>query len=213
MRRELPCRNCSDPMRIQPGQRRRMCSSACRRAADLARQHGQAASAGHAESDSPAAAREQPPRSVSGQKVSRNRTPKPQPGDKPQRPVTASTCAVCQCSLPEGSSPDRRTCSARCRQQSYRDRTRRSKPTGTLPRKLAASTCHRCNSPFSRLPSSDWCSEGCWQQDLKERYGQDRCGICAASLAERQPEQTRRWCSSPCRQKALRLRKALGSNP
>ncbi|MFI0239334.1 hypothetical protein [Streptomyces sp. NPDC016845] len=146
---KAPCRECGKSMKIQPGQRYRLCSSACRRANYLKHEEEWLAEADPADPSGPRIcpvcdgpmfsaarrtcsdrcrqrARRQQLRPPPANPPSPPPTPQPAPPPQPPEPAhTASTrpCETCGGPLPAGPcQQQRRTCSQRCRQKAYRQR-------------------------------------------------------------------------------------------
>lgn len=128
---KVPCKHCGKKMRVRPGQRYRLCSSACRRADYLQRKREWWESIGRGEPLTCAGCGDPvfstTRMTCSGrcrQRVHRQRTKQPRsnpPPPPPPPPQTVEPCAVCHEPLPPGPGwLQRRTCSQRCRQKAYR---------------------------------------------------------------------------------------------
>lgn len=126
------------------------------------------------------------------------------------------TCEHCQTSFERGSSGRaRRWCSTQCRIQAraLQAPPRPAKSPAARQVKTATLNCPRCEDSFESTASRGcpWCSTRCWNDALNQRLQQIACGVCATSLSNRRPHDTRRWCSGACRQKAVRWRKELST--
>lgn len=182
--REEPCRICGNLMRVRNGQRRPLCSSACRRAAYLERQRRRA----QQPDDGPLEVEAKPPRvcpicegPISQQPSGRRRRTcsrrcrqtayrwRTEPSS-PNSSTPTRLCEVCEQPLPSGSGQARRrTCSHRCRQRAYQ---------------------RRLNSPTQDQTQSDV----------------PTCTVCEGLLPAGRGQNRRRTCSHRCRQRAYRER-------
>lgn len=126
------------------------------------------------------------------------------------------SCDHCQTLFELGpSGRARRWCSDSCRRQArplLAAPTLRKTPR-PQPVKTTTLHCLNCEHPFQGTASRScpWCSTKCWSEALDQRSQQLACGICAISLSDRKPHDTRRWCSGACRQKAVRWRMELST--
>lgn len=166
-----PCRICQKPMKIQVGQRHRLCSSACRRTAYLLRQRGGSASPASSTDDAPAS--REPRRCIACEKpllpssrshrqtcsaACRQHARRWSRLTSPDQFLLSSgTCEFCQEPLPEPkpSTGLRRWCSGRCRQRAHR---------GLDPVPYRLLTCEYCQEPIERDASGQaprWCSRNC----------------------------------------------------
>jgi hypothetical protein len=69
--------------------------------------------------------------------------------------------------------------------------------------------CRGCQQTFQPLRPSPWCSNQCLEQQILRRTGNQECGACGASMADRKPNPRRKWCSGTCQQNAVRWRTEL----
>lgn len=222
------CRICRKVMVMRIGQRRPLCSSACRRAAYLERQQRrtpqpEAPSGPQADSSSaclicevpmPPSAAKSGRRTCSQrcrQAAYRWRTTPPLPARPlapPREPTPPGTCEVCELPLPPGSGQSRRrTCSARCRQRAHRWRTNPSEAHHAQP---AAPTSPKRVSPSKPAASPD--TVGARADALaptrKASPGALPCPVCSGLLPDGRGGSQRKTCSQRCRQKAYRQRRA-----
>jgi hypothetical protein len=161
-----PCRICHKPMRIQIGQRHRLCSSFCRRTAYLMRRGKQA----DPESDRPAeriCAWCEKPLPPDSHKLKRFCLPAcsqrayrwNRRADRSQPPLTRPTCEFCHKTIERSENlagPPRRWCSRACMK-----RASRGLDPATF---LGPLTCEHCLTRFLRGPSRRarrWCSDDC----------------------------------------------------
>lgn len=175
-----PCRICQKPMKIQIGQRHRLCSSACRRTAYLLRQQGGTSSTASSADDDPA--------HQAGRRCIACEKPLP-PGSRSHRQTCsaacrqharrwsrltspelflhppAETCEFCQDPLPKvnSSAGQRRWCSYLCGQRARR---------GVDPGPYRIRTCEHCQEPIARDDSGRarrWCSRSCREKTQRRR--------------------------------------------
>ncbi|MFB9739200.1 TnsA endonuclease N-terminal domain-containing protein [Streptomyces thermocoprophilus] len=228
-RRRERCRICRKVMVMRIGQRRPLCSSACRRAAYLERQQRrtpqpEAPSGPEAEASPlclicevplPPNAAESGRRTCSQrcrQAAYRWRTSPPRP-TRPSvqpwnpTPTPLGTCEVCGHPLPPGPGR-RRTCSGRCRQRAHRWRTHPSEEHRT---QQAAPESPNPNPPPE--PAASPITVGARADALaptrNESPEMPPCTVCLGPLPEGRSRSQRRTCSQRCRQKAYRQRKAM----
>lgn len=222
--RREPCRICGKLMKMQIGQRRPLCSSACRRTAYLERQQRNQQAAempSNPEDDSPPAcpicegpltpsttkSRRRTCSQRCRQSAYRWRTRPlrtPDPPRKPE-PTPARTCKICEQPLPPGrGQSQRRTCSARCRQRAYRssEEARAATPPSPVPLPGPAAPPKTVGARADALTPT-----------RNEPLEAPRCPVCSGPMPEGSHRSQRRTCSQRCRQKAYRRRKTTLSCP
>jgi endogenous inhibitor of DNA gyrase (YacG/DUF329 family) len=225
--RREPCRICGKLMKMQIGQRRPLCSSACRRTAYLERQQRKqqvAEVSSNTEGDSPLAcpicegplapsttkSRRRTCSQRCRQSAYRWRTTPPRPPCPPApprkpAPTPARTCEICEQPLPPGHGRSRRrTCSARCRQRAYRSseeqRAQQAAPATTpSPVPLPGPAA----SPKTAGARADPLAPA-----RNEPLETPPCPVCSGPMPGGSHRSQRRTCSQRCRQKAYRRRKA-----
>jgi endogenous inhibitor of DNA gyrase (YacG/DUF329 family) len=222
--RREPCRICGKVMRMQIGQRRPLCSSACRRTAYLERQqrNQQAAEApSNPEGDSPPAcpvcegplapstakSRRRTCSQRCRQSAYRWRTRPPRTPDPPRKPepTLARTCEICEQPLPPGRGQSRRrTCSARCRQRAYRWSGEQRAATTPSPVPVPGPAAP---------PKTVWARADALALTRNESLESPRCPVCSGPMPEGSRRSQRRTCSQRCRQKAYWRRKMTLSCP
>jgi predicted nucleic acid-binding Zn ribbon protein len=230
--RREPCRICGKLMKMQIGQRRPLCSSACRRTAYLERQqrNQQAAEApsnpgGDPEPACPICEGPLSPRTAKSQRRTcsqrcrqsayRWRTTPPHPPvrtpPQPRNPALAfaRTCEFCGEPLPPGpGQPRRRTCSARCRQRAHRWRTHPSEEHRTQQTVPASPNPDPPPEPAAS-PTTVGARADALAPTGNESLETPPCTVCSGPLPEGRSTSQRRTCSQRCRQKAYRQRKAM----
>ena len=227
------CRICRKVMVMRIGQRRPLCSSACRRAAYLERQQrrtpqAEAPSAPQADSSPACLICEVPlpPHAVrSGRRTCSQRCrqaayrwrttpPRPTPPAAPPRnptPTPPGTCEVCGQPLPPGhGQSQRRTCSARCRQQAHRRRT--DPPEQDRARQAAPATPNSTPQPEPAASPNTTGARAAALAPVPNTFLETlSCQVCSGPLPEGSHRSQRRTCSQRCRQKAYRQRKTMQS--
>lgn len=175
----VACRVCQQPMVLRLGQRQRLCSSACRRAAYLARWYGQPdnTQAGHVgpqpgEQSRACIVCENPIPEFSNTtwetcsaSCSNEARRWHQLAQREQPPLPMTACGFCGKPIPSSTHPRgpvRKWCSGRCSKRAQR---------GLDPADYGPVTCEHCQKLFVRGPSGRvrrWCSLQC-QQVATER--------------------------------------------
>ncbi len=173
-----PCRICKEPMKIQFGQRYRLCSSGCRRVAYIERQLRNKGTTGQHEPHACAACgRPLPPTTQTSERTcSENCSRQVSRWNwliaRHGLPLPSRTCAFCGTPIEakSPSDPHRRWCSRRCR-----TRTHRGHSPAVFFKPL---TCEQCRKPFDRRRDGRdrrWCSLKCyrlsrgWPEQPKKR--------------------------------------------
>jgi predicted nucleic acid-binding Zn ribbon protein len=161
-----PCRICQQPMKIQFGQRYRLCSSACRRVAYIERQRRNKGTTGEHESRTCVACEHPLPAAIPisertcSEKCSRQVYRWDWMIERHGLPLPSRTCAFC--GTPIGtkspSDPHRRWCSRRCRTWASRGHD-----PATFFEPLI---CEQCQKTFQRHANGRdrrWCSRKCYR--------------------------------------------------
>lgn len=224
-------RICRKVMVMRIGQRRPLCSSACRRAAYLERQQRRTpqpeAPSGPEADASPICLICEvplPPNAAkSGRRTCSQRCrqaayrwrtspPRPtRPSAQPWNPTPTplGTCEVCGHPLPPGRGQSRRrTCSARCRQRAHRWRTRPSEEHCTQQAAPASPNPDPPPEPAAS-PTTVGARADALAPTRNESLETPPCTVCSGPLPEGRSRSQRRTCSQRCRQKAYRQRKAM----
>ncbi len=223
------CRICRKVMVMRIGQRRPLCSSACRRAAYLERQQRRTqqpeAPSGPQADSSPACLICEvplPPNAVrSGRRTCSQRCrqaayrwrtspPRPtRPSVQPWNPTPTSlgTCEVCGHPLPPGPGR-RRTCSGRCRQRAHRWRTHPSEEHRTQQTVPASPNSNPPPEPAASPTTVGGGGGAPPPPTRNESLETSPCTVCSGPMPEGSGRSQRRTCSQRCRQKAYRQRKA-----
>lgn len=209
--RQEPCRICGSLMKVRNGQRRPLCSSACRRAAYLERQQRRTQQPDEAPLEvqpkppraCPICEGSMPPRTARSRRRTCSqrcrqsayrwraapllpRLTPPSASSMPTRP-----CEICEQPLPPGPQQAiRRTCSHRCRQKAYRWRV--NPPKQSQPQQAAPAAPPNPPPEVGTPPPSTL-----------------TCTVCTGPLPAGRGQATRRTCSHRCRQKAYRQRRSI----
>ena len=231
--RTAACRVCGGSMMFRLGQRRYMCSSKCRQIAFQFRQLGKRLpmpanfeSMTHAAVEHDRAALcpgcERPlPQPAGGLETCSERCEAKITlwAAAPAPPVTH--CGRChKRTVPRSDGKRRRFCSTGCRAKRKRPPAQkpqrqepprialRARPTAEAA--LASWACRGCHTGFRpQAAANPWCSHACLDQGIADSMSQRQCACCGTSLADRTENNSRRWCSRYCRQKAVYWRQEI----
>lgn len=230
--KKIPCHVCGQLMRLRLGQRRRMCSSHCRRLAFQFRQHGEPLPrpAMARKNFEPAETNEhnglcpacEGPMIGATRRKGCSRRCSAKIAHWTRSPLPTATCRHCrEPLLPRADGRPREWCSNDCRTQE-RHGQQTPAATATPPQEAEAEldhaasetpetaatssgqTCRGCQRRYQPLSPNPWCSRQCLQRELLKRAELQECGACGVSMAHRKQGVDRIWCSNACRQRATR---------
>lgn len=232
--KKVPCHVCGQLMRPRLGQRRRMCSSHCRRLAFQFRQHGEPLPRPPKARNSfePAETNEhtglclacEGPMKDSTRRKGCSRRCSSKIAHWTRSPLPTAACRHCQEPLlPRADGRPRQWCSSSCRtqerhgqqtpgaaaippQEAEAELDHAASETPETAPTSGGQSCRRCERRFQPLRPNPWCSDNCLDQEVLRRSERQECRACGTSMTHLRSASTRKWCSDTCRQRALRWR-------